>query len=135
MKTLLALLALFTITSVQAQKGQVPPLTQPPPYGAYFFDIIKQSKEEQAAALDAMAKHYGYQSETEAYRACQRAKTEPNCSGDIVAHRRAESAEIAKYGFKTWKEAVYACAKNSKKEFGPYTYCSADPFLKLRSKK
>ncbi len=122
-------------TFAQTQKGRAPPLPKPPPYGAYFLDNVKQDRAEYFAALDAIAKHYGYKDENDAYRACLRAKTEPNCSGDIVAHRRAASPEIAKYGFATWKEAVWACLKNNKGEFGPVKHCTADPFLKLRVKK
>jgi hypothetical protein len=115
-------------------------LPQPAPYGAYFLETFMQDGAENRAAQDAIAKHYGYKDESDAYRACLRARTEPNCSGDIVAHRRAESPELAKYGFKTWKEAVSACAKNNRedKEFAPkfgLMYCTADPFLKLRGNK
>lgn len=118
-----------------AQKGKTPPLPQPPPYGAYFLDQFRQDRNEHNAALDAIAKHYGYKNQGEAYRACLRSKenTVAGGCGDIVAHRRHESPEIAKYGFKTWKEAVRACIKNDKGEFGPVRYCTADPFLKLRS--
>lgn len=140
MKTTLRKMALATavaalsITSAQAQKGKSPPLPQPPPYGAYFVDNLVQTREEYFGALDAIAKHYGYKNESDARRACLSSKSVPSCS-DAVAHRRSESAEIAKYGFKNWSEASYACSRNDKGEFGKATYCFADPFLKLRMKK
>lgn len=123
--------------SAQAQAGKAPPLPQPPPYGAYFLDQFRQNRDEHKAALDAIARHYGYKDEHDAYRACLRARTTPDCAGDVVAHRRHESPETTKYGFKTWREARSACIKNSKgdRQFGPVNYCSADPFLKLRSGK
>ncbi|HWI83840.1 hypothetical protein [Ramlibacter sp.] len=132
MKRVIATLSLLVLAYANAADVKTPPLPQPPPYGAYFLDMLLQPPAEYKAAQEAIARHYGYKSNDAAARACM-AATHGMCFGEAVSHRRDESPEIAKYGFKTWHEAVRACAKNFKpREFGPYDYCQADPFLKLR---
>lgn len=111
-------------------------LPHPPPYGAYFLQDLNDptGKSEEAARL-AIAKHYGYATAEAARSACAKALNRWECAADIVAHRRHESAEIKKYGFASWKAAVNACVGSRVPDYGPVSYCEADPFLVLRAKK
>lgn len=107
-----------------------------PPYGAFVLDITGgQTGVQIRETRLAIAKKYGYASTSEARIAChQTKKFNDECGMDAVAHRRAESPEIKKYGFKTWKEAVEACDVASRKHRDTAAYCTADPFIRLRSK-
>ena len=110
-------------------------LPNPPPYGAYFLQDLHDptGKSEEAARL-AIAKHYGYATAEAARNACAKVLNRWECTADIVAHRRHESSEIKKYGFANWKAAVSECKRNRVPDYGPVSYCEADPFLVLRAK-
>jgi hypothetical protein len=126
--------ALFAVAAATAQavQGRIPTLPSPPPYGAYFLDQFGgQDAKDYNASLQAIVEHYGYKNRNEAQQACIQARF-PNCAADVVAHKHAQEPEVKKYGFASWQDAVYACSKNFKKDYGPVTYCFADPFLKLR---
>lgn len=140
----LALFALaFAFTAAHAADVVLP---QPPPYGAYFWlPFGSEDKKQREDAETAIAKHYGYDNASVAYKACLQTGNQ-YCSADFVAHKRDESPEIARYGFKNWRDAVAACHKHWKNEFGPVngksinlkgtpirvTHCNADPFVSLR---
>lgn len=144
-KTIVALVA---ITSSAIAMAAEPDLPQPPPYGAYFWlPVVLPGNDPNYGdpIADRIAQHYGYKDRHDAEKDCVR-KTEAAYCSDPVAHRRHESPEIAKFGFKSWRDAVGACNRNWKNDFGPIngnaktikgaplhvTYCHADPFLALR---
>lgn len=109
--------------------------TYPPPYGAFVLNIWGgQKAAEIKASSEAIAKHYGFSSPRAARIECYRTKFHDLCGMDPVAHRRDESPEIQKYGFASWVDAVKACQVQSAKWHDTLSYCTSDPFLRLRAK-
>ena len=110
----------------------------PPPYGAYYVNGSRVTTEEKNAREAAVAKRYGFTNLQEAYEDCVKANAAANfkyaCVKDSLAHKRDADpvaiADIKKYGFRDWREAVEKC--ESKIERGDVAHCTFDPFLKLR---
>jgi hypothetical protein len=116
----------------------------PPPYGSFLMPgmPIFHSNAQVTEFKTLVAKHYGYTSLGDASLACRKAiraeranaSGRDPCMADPVAHRRDESPEIKKYGFKSWVDAVDACNTARRQHKDTADYCSADPFIRLRGK-
>lgn len=130
------LLSVFAILSVSAFAKPINeknPPKAPPPYGVYFLDSSGWDHEKVVATENAIAQHYGYKDRMEAAVACRKVRID--CV-DRVRHKRDTDpvaiAEMKKYGFKNWGDAVLACPKTV--ERGDGQFCDVDPFLKLRAR-
>jgi hypothetical protein len=146
-KAWLILLAVCATSSAFAGDKKTPPYGDPP-YGISKFsgggllasNYLRKTgikyNEKLHDELNVVAKHYGYDSVESAFKECMKTRK----PGDLMAcadplqHRRNESAEVKKYGFKDWEDAVHKCAGSLGSISGGHelTMCEADPFQFLR---
>jgi hypothetical protein len=137
---------MFAMAACGAAQAAEPVLPEPPPYGAYYWNIAATVGDRSYGlpVAERIARHYGYGSLAEALQACLATGRAGQCS-DPVAHRRDEAAEIRQFGFRSWDDAVMACVRNWRNDIGPpngklrlrgrplrVSHCFADPFLGLR---